>query len=126
MYTGSTVRFLANTILALAANALALLAAVSFIPGVTFDWNNNFLILGRAAAVITLINIFLKPIAKMVLGPFILLSLGLAAIILNAGLLWLATYWAPELAFTTVQALIAASLLFAAVNFIFSAIGKKA
>jgi len=119
------VRFLANIILALAANALALLAADYFITGVTFNWDNNFLVLARSAAVITLINIFLKPIAKMFLGPFILLSLGLAAVLLNAGLLWLATYWAPELVFANLQALILASLLFAAINFVFSTIGKN-
>lgn len=124
MYTTLDVRFLGNIILALAANALALLAATSLIPGVTFDWNNNFVVLARTAAIITAINLFLKPLAKLFLGPFILLSLGLVAILLNAALLWLATFWAPELVFSDLQALVIASLLFAAVNFIFGAMAK--
>ena len=119
-------KFLGNIVLAFAANALALLAAASYIPGVKFAWHNDFLGLIRTAALITAINIFLKPLAKLFLGPFILLSLGVVAILLNAVLLWVATYWAPELSFVNIKSVLLASLLFGAINFVVAFIGRKA
>lgn len=99
------------------ANALAIKAADFFIPGVAFQ--GDLLSLTRTAAIITALHVFLKPIAKLFLGPFIVLSFGLVAILLNGVLLWLATYWAPELQIATFWDLLLTTLLFSVINVFF-------
>lgn len=107
--------FLGYIVIQVAVNAVTVLAAAYFIPGVSF--NGDFAVLLKVAAILTAFNIFLKPIAKLFLGPFILLTFGLLLIFINAALLWLAAYWAPELAFSSPIVLLEAALLFAAANF---------
>ena len=110
-------RLIASILFQLVANILAIQAADYFIPGV--DFSGNFLALLRTGAIITGLNVFVKPLATLFLKPFIILSLGILGLVLNAVLLWLTTYWAPELAIDTYLALALATLLFTTVNLVF-------
>ncbi len=109
--------WIAKLLLQLIANFAVLEVAINYIPGVGFS--GTFLQLARAAAVITVLNVVLKPFVQFILAPFVFLTLGLFSIVINAALLWLATYWAPQLTFSSVKTLLIASLAFAFVNFLF-------
>ncbi len=98
------------------ANSLAIKLADFLLLGVSFT--GTLLDLARAAAILTLLNLLLKPAAKLFLGPFILLSFGLLALLLNAFLLWLTTLWAPEFVISTYFDLALTTLLFTLVNFV--------
>lgn len=82
-------QFLARFILKVIFNALAIFLIAYLIPGI--DFKGDFLSLLAAALALGLINTFLKPILKLFFAPFLLLSLGLFAIVINTGLLWLLT-----------------------------------
>jgi putative membrane protein len=117
------VRLIAFSVLQLAANVLAVQAADYFIPNVSFS--GDFLALLKVGVIITALNIFAKPIAKLILAPFILLTLGLVGLLINAALLWLATYWAPEFSIDTYLALGLATLLFTAINILFGIFARS-
>ncbi|MFN7088281.1 MAG: phage holin family protein [Candidatus Paceibacteria bacterium] len=106
------------------ANAIAIKLSDALLSGFAFEGNIYALL--KAAFIITLLHIVIKPLAKLFLGPFIILSFGLLILAINAILLWLATYWAPELQIATYWDLIIATLIFTAVNFVFWLIGKFA
>lgn len=109
--------WIAKLILQLIANFVVLQVGMNYIPGVNFS--GSFLDMARAAAIITLLNMILRPFVEFILAPFVFLTLGLFSIIINAAMLWLATYWAPQLTFSSLKALLITSLVFAFVNFLF-------
>jgi putative membrane protein len=71
----------------LVVNALAIWAATRIVPGVTFagGWE-PFL---GVALVFGAVNAFLRPIARVLAFPFILLTLGLFSLVVNGLMLWL-------------------------------------
>lgn len=90
-------------LLAIVLNALALGAAAWIVPGITVegaDQGAGALILSYlfVGAVFGLVNVVIKPIVAFLSLPITCLTLGLFAIIVNAGMLmltgWL-TSWAP-------------------------------
>ena len=90
-------------LLAIVLNALALGAAAWIIPGITVegaDQSAGALILAYlfVGAVFGLVNVVIKPIVAFLSLPITCLTLGLFAIVVNAGMLmltgWL-TSWAP-------------------------------
>ncbi len=109
--------WIAKILLQLVANFAVLEIAINYVPGTGFS--GTFLQLARAAAIITALNVILKPFVQFILAPFVFLTLGLFSLVINAAMLWLATYWAPQLTFSSVKALLITSLVFAFVNFLF-------
>jgi len=96
-------------------NILAIFLASYYIDGVTLSGGiKNIAFVGL---VFSLINFILKPILKLLLGPFILLSFGLFLIVINMGMLWLTDALMPQLAVTGMMALFLATILIGAVNF---------
>ncbi|HEY58037.1 MAG TPA: phage holin family protein [Anaerolineae bacterium] len=70
-------------------NALTLFVAVKLVPGIhpqTEHWT-AFLWLGL---IFGLVNALLRPVLKLLTCPFILLTLGLFTLVINALLFWLA------------------------------------
>jgi uncharacterized membrane protein YvlD (DUF360 family) len=111
-------------VIQIALNLLALLAADYFVPGV--ELTNNFVALLKLTALIAAFNIFLKPILRLFLGPFILLTFGLLLILINAALLWAAAYLMPgAISFATPLALLETTLIFSVCNFAM-ALARKA
>lgn len=117
--------WLAKLIVITGGNALALWLADRWIPG--FVLTAPILGLILLGLTLTILNFLLKPIVTLILGPIIILTLGLGLIIVNALILWLAAYLSrlPQLDFIhgsitiqTIPALILATLLVSAVNFI--------
>lgn len=69
--------------------AAALLAAVAVVPGISVT-GGGLLAVGITAAVLGLINAFLRPLLRMLGCGFIVLTLGLFLLVINAFTLWLA------------------------------------
>lgn len=71
-------------------NSLAVWAAVSFVPGI--HWVNDWVSLIVLGLILTLVNAFVRPLAKFVGCLPIILTLGLFTLVINAFLFWL-TGW---------------------------------
>lgn len=74
-----------DLILRLAVNAGAVWLAVQMIDGLAFD--GTWITLGIIAVIIAVLNAVVKPIAKLLSLPFIILTLGLFLLVVNAVLL---------------------------------------
>ena len=81
-------------------NAVALWVAAWAIPGITFGegrTGNVFWTVVLVALVFGIVNAFIKPIAKLLSMPFIILTLGLFVFIVNALMLELTSWLADKL-----------------------------
>jgi putative membrane protein len=74
-------------VLRLVINAAALWVATRLVPGVTFQ-GGGVAFLG-VALTFGVINAFIRPVAKILTFPLILLTLGLFALVVNGLMLWL-------------------------------------
>jgi len=97
-------------------NAVALIAATRLVPGFTLSGEVTNILL--VALVLTLFNILLKPILKLVLSPFIIITLGLGLIIVNAIILYVLDIAMESLTIESIPALLIATLVISFVNFI--------
>ncbi|MDD5431084.1 MAG: phage holin family protein [Candidatus Pacebacteria bacterium] len=103
-------------IFSLVVNFVALSAAVYFVPGFEISGNiENILVV---TAIFTLINLFIKPILKLIAAPLIIITLGLASLIINAILLYALTYLDANVTISSTESLLYATLIISAVNII--------
>ncbi len=104
-------------------NSLAIYLAAYFIPGVTFsgDWK----ILLIAGLALSLINLFIKPILKLVSLPFIVITLGFFSIVINIFLVWLLTKLIPELSVSGFLAFFFLAIMISAANIISGWLTRK-
>lgn len=79
-----------NLLLVWLINALCLLGVANFVPGVHIV---NFKAALLAAAVLGLINLFIKPVLSLLTLPITLLTLGLFSFVINAMMFGLAAYF---------------------------------
>jgi putative membrane protein len=75
--------------------AAALWVAVKLVPGISFT--GSALTLLGVAAVFGVVNTIIAPIVKLFSLPFILLSLGLFALVINAAMLMLTSWLSVRL-----------------------------
>ena len=68
-------------------NAAALWVATRLVPGVSYD--GGALPLLGVALVFGVVNAFLRPIAKILTFPLIIVTLGIFALVINGLMLWL-------------------------------------
>ena len=68
-------------------NAAALWVATRLVPGVVYD--GGALPLLGVALVFGVVNAFLRPLAKILAFPLIILTLGIFALVINGLMLWL-------------------------------------
>src|ERR1044072_4293154 len=110
-------RLLAKLILAIVVNLLALVAADHFVQGfwLSGDWKT----LAIVGLIFTAVNWLLKPILKLILGPIIILTLGLGALLVNAFLLKLLDFLSPALSIQGLVALLWATIIVSAINVVF-------
>ena len=108
--------FIGGLIFHVFSNALAILAAAYFVMGFVFKGNLSELLI--LAAVLTLINTFLRPILKLFLGPFIVLTFGLFTLVINTGILYFLDIYSPNLTIQGIQPLFLSTVIIAAVNFL--------
>lgn len=71
---------------------LAVWAAVEIVPGISYDrWQTIFL----TALVLGVLNALVKPLLTVISIPFILLSLGLFLVVINAAVLKMTAWLVP-------------------------------
>ena len=103
-------------------NALAIYAAVWFVPG--FSFTGGIKEYAIAGVVLGLLNIVLRPVLKLISMPFIILTLGLFTIVINALLLWLVDYIFDFVTIGDIMALVWATIVIGIVNMVVSTITK--
>ncbi|MCG8351734.1 MAG: phage holin family protein [Chloroflexales bacterium] len=77
--------------------AIALMAAVWLVPGIEIRDNNGWVAALVMAAVLGLVNAFVRPLLTLLSCPLVLLTLGLFLLLINAFTLalssWIAVNW---------------------------------
>jgi len=111
-------RFIAQILV----NALAIFLADYLLPGFIFE--GDILTLIIAGLILGLINVFIRPILRLISVPLIILSLGLFIIIINIVLLWFLEYLIADLVITGLWSYFWGVLIISAVNIVFGT-GKK-
>jgi putative membrane protein len=76
-------------------NAAALWVATRVVQGVTFS--GGWLPLLGVACVFGVVNAFIRPVAKVLALPLIILTLGIFAFVVNGLMLWLTSYLSVDL-----------------------------
>ena len=76
-----------SLIIRLLVNAAALWVAARIVPGVTY--RGDVLPFLGVALVFGIVNAFIRPVAKLLTFPIIILTLGLFALVINGLMLWL-------------------------------------
>lgn len=107
-------RFISHLIFSYFSNLIALILAGNLIIGFVITSNFNNLLI--AAAVFTLINLYIRPLVKMILSPVILLTLGLFTLVINAGMLYLLDILSTNVIVESTESLIYGTLLITAIN----------
>lgn len=115
-------RLIGSFIFHVFSNAVAILAAAYFVVG--FIFNGDFVDLVIVAGILTIVNIFLRPILKLLLGPLIVLTFGLFTIIINAVILYLLDIFTEPLIIEGYIPLLWATLITAVVNFLINISAK--
>ncbi|MBP3846815.1 phage holin family protein [bacterium] len=64
-----------------------------YLPGISVD---SFWFAMLIAAVLTIVNIFIKPLLKLIAFPLNLLSFGLFNLVINFGILYAVAYFIPQ------------------------------
>jgi putative membrane protein len=107
----------------IAGNALALWLAYLYVPGfvISTDWTKIILI----ALVLALLNGLLKPVLKLVLAPFIILTLGIGLLVVNGIMLYVLPYLVNyidflhgSIIFMDIPALVYTTLIVSVINFV--------
>jgi len=90
----------ADILIRIVINALALVAAVRLVPGAAFE--GDVLQLAVVAALFGIINSYLRPIVKLLSLPLTLLTFGLVGFVINTALVLLLAFLSSqfELGFT--------------------------
>lgn len=115
-------KLISHIVLHLAANALAILAADYLIQG--FSFTGNFKDLMLTTLVLTIINTFIRPVVKFILSPFILITLGLLSIVINAAILYVLDMFQNPITIEGYKALLLTTLIISAANIVLTASAK--
>jgi putative membrane protein len=103
-------------------NLIALWIAVYFIEGFEIiPGLNNFFVV---AGIFTFLNVFIRPILKLILTPVIILTLGFAIFLINAFILCLLDKLLINITISGTLPLIYATLIISLVNVIMNSLGK--
>lgn len=108
---------IAKLLVAVAVNAVALFAAAYVVKG--FNLNVTVESIVFLAAILTILNLIVKPLLKLILGPLIVLTLGLGLILVNMVILYILDIISPDITIGGIVPLIYSSLIIGVVNFIF-------
>jgi len=121
-------KLFARLVLSFASNFIALLAIANLIAGIEINlvWENFV----GLVVVFTLINSFIRPLVRWILTPFVILTLGLFTIVINAAMIWLLDFFSQNISVSGLMPLIGASLVVGFINILinFSAkyVGSRA
>ena len=80
---------MADLLIKVLVNAVALWVAVQVVPQIDFDFGDDWWKLGAVALIFALVNTYLRPIVKALSLPVSLMTLGLIGFVINAAMLLL-------------------------------------
>jgi putative membrane protein len=107
-------KFFSKIILAFISSAIALWAAAYFVSGFELSFDlKPFL---TVTAIFTVLNVFLRPVLKLIMSPIIILTLGLGIILVNAFVLYLLDFILVEITINGLLSLLYATLIISVVN----------
>lgn len=109
--------FLVKFIAKIALNAIALWVAKTYFPGFVLSGGIETILVG--ALVLTLLNIFVAPVLRLVATPLLWLTFGVFGIVINILLLWFADQLLVQLAITNLSTLFWVSIIVALANSFF-------
>lgn len=95
---------------------LAVWVSAHVIPGIQYDIWQNLLI---AALVLGILNVFVKPVLTLISMPFIIVTLGLFLILINALLLKLTAWLVPGFHVANFWSALGGGLVISIVSFFF-------
>lgn len=99
-------------------NGLALYLAGIYVSGVIVSFNlEEFAI---AVGILTIANLFLRPLIRLALGPIILITLGAGSILINAATIYLLDFMVSAVTITGLTALILTTLIVTGTNLMLS------
>lgn len=104
-------------------NLAALYASVYFVKG--FEITSGLENFAAVAAIFTFINIFIKPFIKLVLSPLIIITLGVASILVNVIVLYFLDFISDKIIINGIEPLIYATMIIWFVNLITGFFIKK-
>ncbi|MGC9046953.1 MAG: phage holin family protein [Minisyncoccia bacterium] len=115
-------KFISRLILHIISNAIALFLASHYVQGFIFNGSLTDLIV--TALLLTLANIIIRPILKLIFGPLIFLTLGAFTFVINVVIIYLLDIFVKPLTIEGYGALIIGTLFITVVNFIFNILEK--
>jgi putative membrane protein len=103
-----------------AANAVALYVAAWLLPGVTYG--RQWWTLLIAAAVFTLVNMWLRPVVRLLSLPLIILTLGLFLFVVNVLMLYVTDWLVRDFEIRSFGAGVLAAIVVSVVNWVLHAL----
>ena len=103
-----------------AANAIALYVAALLLSGITYGDDGWVLVI--AAAVFTLVNMWLRPVVRILSLPLIILTLGLFLFVVNVLMLYVTDWLVPDFEIETLGAGILGAIVVSVVNWVLHAL----
>ena len=116
-------RILYKIIVLFISNLAALAAITYFIEG--FRITPNAFEFLTVTAIFTLINLFIRPIIKLIFSPIIIITLGLGIVLVNAATLYILDFFSGGVSIEGPISLFYASLAITVVHFLIHFITKK-
>lgn len=111
-----------NFLTRLIVSTLAVMVTAYLLPGVQV---NSVFTAIMVAAVLSLLNVVVKPILIILTIPITLLTLGLFLLVINAGMIMLASKIVPDFVVDGFWTALFFSIILSLVNAIFHSIAKK-
>lgn len=72
--------------------AIALFVATLLVPGISIEGNSGFVAVAITAAILGLLNAYLRPLLAFLACGLVILTLGFGLMVINAGTLWLSSW----------------------------------
>jgi|SRR3989344_2518307 len=117
------IKFLARLIFSFFSNLIALFIVDYFITGFQVGGDSlSFLII---AAILTLLNAFVRPILRLILTPIIILTFGLGIIAVNALIIYLLDILMVNITITGLVPLVYGTLVISLINMAINFSAKK-
>jgi len=103
-----------------AANAVALFVAATLVSGVSYGDEGWTLVI--AAAVFTLVNMWLRPVVRLLSLPLIILTLGLFLFVVNVLMLYVTDWLVRDFEIASFGAGLLAAIVVSLVNWVLHAV----
>jgi putative membrane protein len=103
-------------------NIVALFVAAWIVPGV--GYGDDFWVLFIAALIFTVVNMFVRPIVILLALPAVVLTLGLALVLINTFMLYLTDWIVPSFETGSFWSTLGAAIIVSIVNLIINLVLK--